>query len=147
MARTWPRRGGWRCGRRCSGARARTVILHRCAVPVGWAGGDRQLRTRARQRRRLAERLGFAAQVVQRLTRCYWCCPKLGWGDVKILDQPHPAVIVQQTSWDDGHLVTVHNLSGDPLVLPLQLEDLAARSSSSTFSRTEPSTSTLGPAA
>ena len=45
---------------------------------------------------------------------------------MKILDQPHPAVIVQQTSWDDGHLVTVHNLSGEALVLPLQLEDLPA---------------------
>ena len=63
---------------------------------------------------------------IQRLTRCYRSCPELGWGDVKILDQPHAAVIVQQTSWDDGHLVTVHNLSAEALVLPLQLEDLPA---------------------
>ena len=63
---------------------------------------------------------------IQRLTRCYRSCPELGWGDMTIFDQPHPAVIAQQTSWDDGHLVTVHNLSGEALVLPLQLEDLPA---------------------
>jgi hypothetical protein len=61
---------------------------------------------------------------IQRLTRCYRSCPELGWGDAKILDAPHPAVLAQQTSWDDGHLVSVHNLSGESLVLPLQLDDL-----------------------
>ena len=52
--------------------------------------------------------------------------PSPGGGDMKIIDQPHPAVIAQQTSWDDGHLVTVHNLSGDALIVPLQLEELPA---------------------
>jgi len=43
-----------------------------------------------------------------------------------IIDQPQSAVIAQQTSWDDGHLITVHNLGSDALVLPLQLVDLPA---------------------
>jgi trehalose synthase len=63
---------------------------------------------------------------IQRLTRCYRSCPELGWGDMTIIDQPHPAVIAQQTSWDDGHLITVHNLGGNALVVPLQLSDLPA---------------------
>lgn len=66
---------------------------------------------------------------------------------MKILEQPHPAVIVQQTGWDDGHLITIHNLSDDALVLPSSSRICRRRSSSSTFSRTEPSTSTLGAAA
>ena len=43
-----------------------------------------------------------------------------------IVDQPHSAVIAQQTSWDDGHLVTVHNLAARPWCVPLQLVDLPA---------------------
>ena len=38
--------------------------------------------------------------------------------------QPHPPVIAQQTSWDDGHVVPVHNLGSEALVLPLQPVDL-----------------------
>ena len=61
---------------------------------------------------------------VQRLTRRYRSCPELGWGDAVIIEQPHPAIIAQQTSWDDGHLVTVHNLGSEASVVPLQLVDL-----------------------
>jgi glycosidase len=61
---------------------------------------------------------------IQRLTRCYRSCPELGWGDMTIIEQPHSAVIAQQICWDDGQLITVHNLGSDALVVPLQLGTL-----------------------
>ena len=41
-----------------------------------------------------------------------------------MLDQPHPAVLALRSSWDDGSIVTLHNLAPDPVVVPLTVDDL-----------------------
>jgi len=58
------------------------------------------------------------------LTRRYRECPELGWSSVHILDQPHPEVLAHQCTWGDGALIAVHNLSPEPLAVPLRVADL-----------------------
>ncbi|HEU5484285.1 MAG TPA: trehalose synthase, partial [Microlunatus sp.] len=62
---------------------------------------------------------------IQRLTRCYRDCPELGWGEMEILEQPHASVLVMQAHWDDGRLITLHNLGDEAHVVPVQLDRLA----------------------
>jgi trehalose synthase len=59
---------------------------------------------------------------IQRLTRCYRDCPEIGWGDTRILEQPQAAVLALHSRWDDGSLITVHNLSAEAVSVPLAVE-------------------------
>lgn len=63
---------------------------------------------------------------VQRLTRCYRTCPELGWGEAGVLDSGHAEVLALRTSWDDGSLLTVHNLGPQTLPVSLELSDRPA---------------------
>jgi len=38
-----------------------------------------------------------------------------------VLDQPHASVLALRTRWQDASMVTVHQLSPDPVVVPLRL--------------------------
>ena len=40
-------------------------------------------------------------------------CPDLGWGSVEIVDQPDEAVLVLACRWEEGLVITAHNLSQD----------------------------------
>lgn len=42
-------------------------------------------------------------------------CPELGWGEWEILDVGDPAVLCLAYRWREGRVVTLHNLSGDPV--------------------------------
>jgi maltose alpha-D-glucosyltransferase/alpha-amylase len=44
-------------------------------------------------------------------------CPELGWGDWHTLDAGDPRVLAIEYTWRDGHLVTLHNLSAEPVVI------------------------------
>lgn len=61
---------------------------------------------------------------VQLLVRRYRECPELGWAEeVEVLEQPHAAVLAHRSTWDDGSMIAVHNLSPEPVMVPLQLAD------------------------
>jgi glycosidase len=61
---------------------------------------------------------------VRTLTHRYRECPELGWGEWEILDQPDAAVLALRVTWQEASMVTLHNLSPDPAVVPLQLGEL-----------------------
>jgi trehalose synthase len=62
-------------------------------------------------------------RFVARLTQRYRECPELGWGDVEILDQPCDSVLAHRCTWETASIVALHNLSNEPVVVPLQLVD------------------------
>jgi trehalose synthase len=56
------------------------------------------------------------------LVRRYRESPELGWGNLTILEQPHPSVLAHACVWDDGTMVAVHNLGAEPRSVPITLE-------------------------
>jgi trehalose synthase len=92
----------------------------RLAGPVPTDGYSPEHVNVADQRRDPDSLLSF----VRTLTHRYRECPELGWGAWEILDQPHDAVLALRTTWDDASMVTVHNLSSNPAVIPLKLGDI-----------------------
>jgi trehalose synthase len=65
-------------------------------------------------------------QFVRTLIKRYRECPELGWSTFQVLDQPHAAVLAHLSVWDDGSLVSLHNLSPAAAVVPLTLPDCTA---------------------
>ena len=61
---------------------------------------------------------------IRLLAHCYRDCPELGWGELAVLDQPHPQVMAHTVTWDDACLVAVHNLSDQAVTVALSLPDL-----------------------
>jgi len=61
---------------------------------------------------------------VRLLAHRYRECPELGWGDVDVLDQPEASVLALRSTWQEASMVTLHNLSPDPVVVPLALGEL-----------------------
>jgi trehalose synthase len=61
---------------------------------------------------------------VQTLVRRYRECPELGWApEVELLEQPHDAVLAHRSTWDDGSMVTLHNLGPEAVVVPITVAD------------------------
>ncbi|MPQ99016.1 trehalose synthase [Modestobacter sp. I12A-02628] len=56
------------------------------------------------------------------LIRRYRESPELGWGDIEVLETDQPAVLVHRCTWDDGTLVAMHNLSAEPVTVPVTLD-------------------------
>jgi glycosidase len=56
------------------------------------------------------------------LIQTYRDCPELGWGDFRVLRQPHREVLAHQCSWQGLSTVAVHNLSPHPVTTRLYLE-------------------------
>jgi glycosidase len=50
--------------------------------------------------------------------------PELGWGEFAILEQPHTQVMAHSVTWEDACLVALHNLTGEPVTVPLTMPDL-----------------------
>jgi trehalose synthase len=63
----------------------------------------------------------FIALLIKR----YRECPELGWGDLTVLDQPHPSVLAHCCRWEDGCVVALHNLGPHPVTVPIRLDDAA----------------------
>jgi glycosidase len=70
------------------------------------------------QRRDPDSLLSFMKLLISR----YRECPELGWGEFRVLEQPHASVLAHVCSWDDGTLVAVHNLGDEPRTVSLTLE-------------------------
>jgi glycosidase len=62
--------------------------------------------------------LAFMRMLIKR----YRECPELGWGSFSVLDQPHASVLAHLSRWEDGALVSLHNLSPDSVSVPLTLD-------------------------
>jgi glycosidase len=59
---------------------------------------------------------------VSMLVRRYRECPELGWGTFAVLDQPATQVMAHSVTWEDDCLVALHNLSAEPVTVPLRLD-------------------------
>ena len=59
---------------------------------------------------------------VRSLIQTYRECPELGWGDFRVLDQPHREVLVHRCGWQGSAVVTVHNLSSRPVTTQFHLD-------------------------
>ncbi|MPV88023.1 trehalose synthase [Georgenia ruanii] len=59
---------------------------------------------------------------VRTLVLTYRACPELGWGRLTVLDQPHTHVLAHQLSWEGSSVVALHNLSAEPVTVPLRLD-------------------------
>ncbi len=55
-------------------------------------------------------------------------CPELGWGAWRTIKVSDPRVLVIEARWRDGRMITLHNLSAEPVTIPLPdgLADLAS---------------------
>ncbi|HKG50927.1 MAG TPA: alpha-amylase family protein [Actinomycetales bacterium] len=96
-----------------------TAPLSRLAVrPVVGRYGPAHVNAAA-QRRDPTSLWNFVAMLAQR----YRECPELGWGDLTVLDQPHPQVLAHRCSWSDGTVVALHNLGAEPVTVPLELDE------------------------
>jgi glycosidase len=73
------------------------------------------------------------------LIQTYRECPELGWGDFRVLEQPHREVLAHRCAWRGSSVLAVHNLSSRPMTTqvrmdpddlvgdePVRLEDLFA---------------------
>ncbi|WP_409331824.1 alpha-amylase family protein [Trujillonella humicola] len=85
--------------------------------PVVSGGFSPEFVNVADQRRDPDSLLSFMKLLIRR----YRECPELGWGDVAVLDQPHPEVLVHSCTWDDATLVALHNLGPEPRTVPITL--------------------------
>jgi trehalose synthase len=59
---------------------------------------------------------------VRALIQTYRNCPELGWGDFRVLKQPHREVLAHECTWQGSSIVAVHNLSSQPVTTELELE-------------------------
>ncbi|GAB6901632.1 alpha-amylase family protein [Kineosporia succinea] len=62
--------------------------------------------------------LNFVRLLISR----YRSSPELGWGELEILEQPHPQVFAHKVTWEDTALIGVHNLGPEPVSVPLELD-------------------------
>ncbi|KUG60384.1 alpha-amylase family protein [Nesterenkonia jeotgali] len=60
---------------------------------------------------------------IGRLARRYRDCPELGWGELRILEQPHQEVLAHRMTSGGQSMVLLHNLSPKSLVVPLRLDE------------------------
>ncbi|NMR20285.1 alpha-amylase family protein [Cellulomonas fimi] len=107
----------WTSGRNGGFSAARPSRL---AAPVVTGGFSPEHINVAAQRRDPDSLLSHISLLIRR----YRECPELGWAPVKILEQPFREVLAHQCTWDDGSLVALHNLSSEPVVVPLEVEEL-----------------------
>jgi len=56
------------------------------------------------------------------LIQTYRECPELGWGDFRVLSQPHREVLAHRCHWEGSSVVAVHNLSSLPVSTTLDLD-------------------------
>ncbi|CAA9414611.1 MAG: GH13_16 / GH13_36 / GH13 / GH13_31 / GH13_ 40 / GH13_23 / GH13_17 / GH13_29 / GH13_4 / GH13 _30 / GH13_35 / GH13_20 / GH13_2 / GH13_18 / GH13 _34 / GH13_1 / GH13_21 / GH13_19 / GH13_26 [uncultured Propionibacteriaceae bacterium] len=63
--------------------------------------------------------LSFVTQLVHR----YRDCPELGWGEFKVIDQPHRGVLAHTCTWQGRAVLAVHNFSDKPVTMSLTLPD------------------------
>ena len=58
---------------------------------------------------------------IKTLIRHYRNAPEFGWGTFAVLEQPHSAIFAHSLTWEDRHIVAVHNFSAEPIEVPLTL--------------------------
>ncbi|WP_159500545.1 alpha-amylase family protein [Microbacterium sp. 18062] len=61
-------------------------------------------------------------RFVQQLVRTYRGAPEIGWGDLAILDQPHPSVLAHSVTSELGVLVAAHNFAPDGRAFRVEVE-------------------------
>jgi trehalose synthase len=95
-----------------------TAEPRRLCAPVASEGFSPEFVNVQDQRHDPESLLSFMKLLISR----YRESPELGWGEFRVLEQPHASVLAHLCSWDDGALVAVHNLGAEPRTVPLTLE-------------------------
>ena len=95
-----------------------TARPSRLPGPVTTGGFGPEFVNVSAQRRDQDSLLSFMSLLIRR----YRECPELGWAPVEVLEQPHACVLALRSAVDDAVVITLHNLSSDPLAVPLSLQ-------------------------
>lgn len=106
----------WSAGRNAGFS---TATASRLARPITAGGFGPEHVNVADQRRDPESLLTFVSMLARR----YRECPELGWSPVDVLDQPHRAVLALRSQVDEAVMITVHNLSPEPLSVPVRIGD------------------------
>ena len=61
-------------------------------------------------------------RFVSTLTRAYRAAPEIGWGELRILDQPHSCVLAHAVDSELGLLVAAHNFAPDGRTFELTID-------------------------
>ena len=80
-------------------------------VPMDWE------RVAAQQRRSPDSLLAFLTRLLHRRRET----PELGWGSSSLIENEPPALFARRADWQGSTVVTVHNLSGEPVEAELDL--------------------------
>lgn len=96
-----------------------TAAPSRLRTPIVEGGFGPEHVNVSAQRRDPDSLLSFMTLLVRR----YRECPELGWGAFAVLEQPHTQVLAHSVTWDDACLMALHNLSADPVTVPLVLAE------------------------
>lgn len=57
--------------------------------------------------------------TMQRLIRARRACREIGWGDIVVVDLPEDRIVALTSSWRGGKVLTLHNLSEEPVAVDL----------------------------
>ncbi len=58
---------------------------------------------------------------MKQLTRARRTCPEFGWGPCQVIHSDNSAVFAHRAEWRGGHVMAVHNLSGESFTTDLDL--------------------------
>jgi trehalose synthase len=110
-------------------------------TPMQWSSGPNGGFSRASARRLVAplveggfspEHVNVADQrhdpdsmlaFVRTLIAQYRNSTEIGWGDVRVLDQPHTAVLAHEVTGAQGQMIALHNFGPERLTVPITVPD------------------------
>ncbi|WP_153393135.1 alpha-amylase family protein [Ornithinicoccus halotolerans] len=59
---------------------------------------------------------------IRTLIGTYRLCPELGWGEFRVLEQPHHQVLAHRCDLEDVAVIALHNLSSDPVSVTVPVD-------------------------
>ncbi len=68
-------------------------------------------------------RPGSLLTRVQQLVRCRRACPEIGWGETEVIEGLPEAVLGLVSSWRGARVLTLHNLSEEPVTCAPKVKD------------------------
>jgi trehalose synthase len=110
----------WNDGPNGGFSEAKPGKLRSRVVPGGY--GPEHINV-ADQRRDDGSLWNFMRQLIQ----SYRSCPELGWGEFRVLQHPHDAVLAHACHKDGETVLAVHNFSSEPITVDLQVAEEQVR--------------------
>jgi glycosidase len=63
--------------------------------------------------------LHFTRRLIER----YRSSPEMGWGQFTLIEQDAPAVLAHSLAGAEGHMIALHNFSGNSVSVTIQVPD------------------------